>query len=295
MKLASLCLFLLPFAGLCQDVSDPETATPEVDQVLRARVTQFYGAHITGKWRDAFAVVADDMQDTYLAASKDTYDRCETVKITYSDNFTKAMVRENCHGEYRWHNSHIPVTIPLTSTWKAVDGQWYWYYLKPTEVMTPWGISTSTPDAPRPASSGAVDAKVESVIKDPTAMARQILAQIKVDKKEIRLQGYESSKDELHISNTMQGTISVNVNCPLFPGFHIKQSKPEIGPNETETIVFEYDADEARTQCGECVKLPKPKLTAQIRIEPTTQTFPVKVVFAIPPELQKQIPKELQK
>src|SRR5215472_8240570 len=60
MKFAAICLFLLPFAGLCQDVSDPETAPPEIDQALRARVTQFYSAHVTGKWRDAFAVVADD-------------------------------------------------------------------------------------------------------------------------------------------------------------------------------------------------------------------------------------------
>jgi hypothetical protein len=114
-------------------------APPDVDKALRARVTQFYSANITGKWRDAFQVVADDMQDTYLQASKDSYDRCETMKITYTDNFTKATVRENCHGEYRWHNSKIPATVPLTSTWKLADGQWFWYYLKPTEVMTPLG------------------------------------------------------------------------------------------------------------------------------------------------------------
>ena len=100
-----LKLSLLPISCLLafsQEASaPPENVPPELDQALRARVTQFYGANISGRWRDAFQVVADDMQNEYLAASKDTYDKCETVKISYAENFTKATVRENCHGEYR--------------------------------------------------------------------------------------------------------------------------------------------------------------------------------------------------
>ena len=278
---------LLPLScllALGQDAANTtETVSPEVDQALRARVAQFYSANITGKWRDAFQVVADDMQDAYLAAGKDTYDKCETIKITYIDNFTKASVRENCHGEYRWHNSHIPATIPLTSTWKLVDGQWWWYWTKPTEVMTPFGLSKVTPEAPRAPGSSTVDAKIETVLRDPAAMAKNILGLIKVDKKEIRLSGYETSRDELHISNTMPGTISVRINCPPLPGFHVKQSSTDIGPKETSTIVFEYDAEEAKKICGECSKLPKPRLTAGIRIEPTAQYFAVKITFGIPP------------
>jgi hypothetical protein len=296
MKSLKLCLLPLScILAFCQDTPVPsENAPPEIDQALRARVTQFYSANISGKWRDAFQVVADDMQNQYLEASKETYDRCDTVKITYTDNFTKATVRENCHGEYRWHNSHIPATIPLTSTWKVVDGQWFWYFLKPTEVMTPWGLSTITPDDPKAPGSTTVNTNIETVLKDPASMARTILSQIKVDKKEIHLLGYETSKDELHISNTMPGTISVLINCAPLPGFHIKQASADIGPKETSAIVFEYDAEEAKKQCGDCYKLPKPKLIANIRIEPTAQVFSVRIVFAIPPELEKQLPKELR-
>ncbi len=271
-----------------------DNAPPEVDQALRARVTQFYSANISGKWRDAFQVVADDMQNEYLAASKETYDRCDTIKITYSDNFTKATVRENCHGEYRWRNTHIPATIPLTSTWKVVDGQWYWYYLKPTEVMTPFGLSTIRPDDPKAPGSTTVNANVETVLKDPASMAKAILSQIKVDKREIRLLGYETSRDELHISNSMPGTVSVQINCAPLPGFHIKQASTDIGPKETSAIVFEYDAEEAKKQCGDCYKLPKPTLTANIRIDPTAQVFSVKITFALSPEVEKQLPKELR-
>ncbi len=293
-----LKLSLLPISCLLafgQDAANTtETPPPDVDQALRARVTQFYSANLTGKWRDAFQVVADDMQDAYLGAGKEIYDKCETVKISYSDNFTKAVVRENCHGEYRMHNSHIPATFPLSSTWKLEDGKWWWYWIKPTERMTPFGLSKVAPDAPRSPGSSAVDAKIETVVKDPAAMARQILSQIKVDKKEVVLSGFQTSRDEIHISNTMPGTISVRISCPPLPGFHVKQSNMDIGPNETSTIVFEYDAEEAQKICGECSKLPKPRLTAGIRIEPTAQYFAVKITFAIPPELERQIPKQLR-
>jgi len=293
MKSWMLSLFVLPLCMVFGQDAPPNDQPPAgVDQALRARVTQFYTANITGKWRDAFAVVADDMQDMYLAASKDRYDRCDTMKITYSDNYTKATVHENCHGEYRWHNSHLPATIPLTSTWRVQDGQWYWYYVQPTEVMTPWGLSKVTPDAP--AKSGEIDAKVQSVLKDPTAMAKTILSQVKVDKKEISLSGYAASKDELHVINTMPGTVSIDVSCPPLPGFHIKQDKPDVGPNETSAIHFVYDPDEAKQQCGDCYKLAKPRLTAYVSVLPTMQRFPIKITFAIPPELEKKIPKELR-
>jgi len=295
MKFQTLSLLLLSsLAAFGQNAAaPPENVTPESEQALRARVTQFYSANISGKWRDAFQVVADDMQNEYLAASKDTYDRCDTIKITYTDSFTKATVRENCHGEYRWHNSHIPATIPLTSTWKLVDGQWYWYYLKPTEVMTPWGLSTVTPDEPRPDGS-TINTKIETVLKDPGSMAKAILGQIKLDKKEIHLRGYETSMEELKISNTMPGTISVIVSCPPVPGFRMSQDKVDVPSKDSATIHFEYDIDEAQKQCGECYKLPKPILTATIRIDPTAQLFPVKITFAIPPEMEKQLPKELR-
>jgi len=205
-------------------------------------------------------------------------------------------VRENCKGEYKWHNSRIPVTIPLSSTWKLVDGQWFWYFIPPTEVMTPWGLSIPGPDTPRKPGASAVDAKIEAVIKDPSEMVRAILSQVKVDKKEVHLLGYQTSKEEVHITNTMPGTISIDVNCPLPPGARITPMKTDIGPNQTAAISFEYDNDEARKQCGECAGLAKPKLTAWIRIAPTSQNFPVQVTFAISPEMEKRLnlPKELK-
>jgi hypothetical protein len=160
--------------------------------------------------------------------------------------------------------------------------------------MTPWGLSTVPPDAPRKPGEATANTKIEAVLKDPASMAKTILNQVKVDKKEINLLGYETSKDEVHISNNMPGTISISVSCPPLTGFHLKLDKTDLGPKETAALAFEYNADEAKKLCGDCVKLAKPKLVANVRIQPTAQVFPIKITFAIPPELQKRLPKELQ-
>lgn len=297
MKIATLCLFLLPgFLAFGQEAASSSDNPPPaaVDQALRARVTQFYSANVTGKWRDAFQVVADDMQNEYLAAPKDTFNRCETTKITYSENFTKATVLETCHGEYRWHNSRIPTTVPLTSTWKYTDGQWYWYYIKPTEVMTPWGVSRPGPENTASPGASAVSSSVVAVMQNPGLLAKEILSKINVDKSEMRLLGYENSKDELHVSNAMPGTISFSIESSPLPGFHIKPEKAQVGPNESTPVVFEYNLEEAKKQCGACANLAKPRLLVHLRIQPTGQVFTIRVTFGISPQLEKQLPKELR-
>jgi len=270
-----------------------DKGVPESDAALRSRVKQFYSASVTGKWRDAFAVVADDMQDTYLAAPKDNYNSCETTRINYSENFTKATVLETCQGEYRWHASHIPATVPLSSTWKFVDGQWYWYHVKPTEVMTPWGISRVKPDAPEQGDN-AVTAGLAAVARDPMSLARSILTQVKIDKGTVELRSWETSKDEVHIHNGMPGHVTLSVDPLTLPGLKITASKTDLDANGDSTILFEYRLDDATITCGECAKHPKSTMTAMVHVQPTGQTFPVTINFAIPPELEKQLPKELQ-
>src|SRR5712692_1557959 len=102
MKTSKLLLLALPCALAFGQAPapEPEKAPAEVEQALRSRVNVFYQAFVTGKYRDAFQVVADDAQDAFLAADKGRYTSCETTRIGYSDNFTKAKEGENCKGEF---------------------------------------------------------------------------------------------------------------------------------------------------------------------------------------------------
>jgi len=287
MRLVFTLAFLCGLA-FAQDSDLFEKAPPEVDEALRARVMIFYNAHITGKYREAFQVVADDAQDDFLAASKDSYSSCQISKISYKENFTNATVTTACKGEYRWHGQHMPVTIPTLSTWKFVDGKWWWYHIHEKEVATPWGISRETPENAPPARG-----EVPSIPANPAAAALDILKMVAIDGDAIQLKGYEASKGELHVTNKMPGSVSVSVDPLPIKGMHATVTPSELPSGGTATVVISYDPNDPSIACGACTaKAILPTLTANVRIQPTAQLFPVKVTFAVPPEIQKQLPKQ---
>jgi hypothetical protein len=262
-------------------------APPDVDEALRSRVMIFYQAHITGKYSDAFQLVADDSRDTFLGSGRDTYKSCEVSKINYSENFTKASVVTACKGELRYRGERMPATMPIPSTWTLVNGQWYWYAVKQDQKETPFGISRVT-------SGNDTAAPMPAIPADPIAAARDILRQVAVDRTEVQLKGYETSQDELHLVNNMPGPIRISITFPPSKGVSIKAEKTELQAGEKTAIVFAYDLEEAAALCRDCLKVVKPTLTANIQVEPTGQIFPVTVTFAIPPELQKLIPPGVQ-
>jgi hypothetical protein len=293
MKLLKLCPFLIGCAlASGQDNSDLfEKAPPPIDEALRARVAQFYQAYTSGKFRDAYPLVAEDSQDAFFAASKESLKSCDILRIKYTDNFTKADVVEACKGEWNYHGTKTATSFPLTSHWKTVDGQWLWYYVKPTTVPSPFsptGFASISPDS---AADGAAKT-IPAIPANPMEAARNILSRVKVDKTAIALKGYETSKDELRLTNEMPGQITLSIDPVAFPGLKITPGKTELQANEQTTVVFEYRLDDATIECGECAKRVKSTMTALLHIHPTGQVFPVTITFGIPPELEKQIPKK---
>jgi hypothetical protein len=292
MKLLWLCPFLIASVSLlAQDNSDLfEKAPPPIDEALRARVTKFYASYMTGKFRDAYQLVAEDSQDAFMGAEKEIMKSCEILHIRYTDNFTKADVVEACKGEWNYHGAKTLTSFPITSHWKIVDGDWFWYYVRPTRVpfpFSPTGFVNVPPDG-----KTEQPAKPSPIPANPMDAVRNILAKVRVDKTTIKLHGYETSKDELHVINEMPGQITLSVDPIAFPGLKITPGKTQLQANEQTTIVFEYRLDDAAIECGECATRVKSTLTAQVHIQPTGQMFPITILFGIPPELEKQIPKQ---
>src|SRR5438067_1630231 len=87
-------LVLLPLAAFAQ------TAPPEVEEALRARVTQFFQYHVDGDFRKAFELVAEDTKDQYFGEQKIQLKTFKIQYIIYSDEFTKAEVQMS--GERMW-------------------------------------------------------------------------------------------------------------------------------------------------------------------------------------------------
>ncbi len=90
-------------------------------------------------------MVADDSQDKFFEMPKTQYKSCEITKIQLLENFTKATVVTSCKSEWRWHGTVTLITFPLTSNWEIIDGQWYWHYVKPTMVPSPFSPTGFVP------------------------------------------------------------------------------------------------------------------------------------------------------
>jgi hypothetical protein len=282
MKIIRLGLFLVACSLMWgQDPSDLfDKAPPPIDEALHARIDQFYRAFMAGKFREAYPLVAEDSQDAFMESSKDAYKACETLKVRYSDNFTKASVLESCKGEWRWHGQTIPTQIPLSTNWKIVDGQWYWTYVKPTYAANPFSPTgfVRIPDAKEIAAGGPRPV-VPQMPTDGAAFMRDVLAKVKIDKTTITLRSSVSSHEEVHVRNEMPGTISISVDTLPQPGLTITPAKTQLNANEETVVAFDYRVDDAMIACGECAKHVNGTATAQLRVQPTNQLFPITIVF----------------
>src|SRR5579863_5961596 len=236
MKTLFLCL-ILGAAAFGQEASDLfDKAPPAIDDALRARVTEFYQLYESGKFKQVFLMVADDSQDAFLGSGKEEYKDCHISKVNYTDNFTKAVVVEACKTVWLFHGQTIPSTVPVTTNWKVVDGQWYWYYVKPAFVRSPF---SPTGEVPLP--QDVPEAKASVLPKDPAAEAKAILARVTMDKNTVVLRADKDSKDQVRVQNDMPGWVTVDIGPSPVPGLKIKTSKTDIGPNEAAVVEFEYN------------------------------------------------------
>jgi hypothetical protein len=252
-----------------------DKAPPAVDEALRARVRQFFQAHVDGRFRLADEVVAEDSKDTYFAMEKSRYISFEIIKISYSESFTKAAVVTAL--EMDWRSPRIGVMRvkpPMTSQWKLENGQWCWYVEQSKNWDTPFGKMSPGPD-PTPGvrvPGGWKGVELEAVRQG-----------VKVDRRGIRLSSYERSTDQITLTNTMPGTVNLGLQIARMAGLSASLDKNELKQGETATLRFDYEPAD---------KSPKPTLQCYVHVQQTGQNIPVMLIFAIPPEIEKLIPKK---
>jgi hypothetical protein len=137
---------------------------PAVDRALRARITEFLNYHITGEFRKAEALVADDTKELFYNRNKPRYFSCKGISsIRYSENFTRAyavvqctvpmiiQITDNEQPTETPRELMGPPTIPIPSTWKLENGKWCWYVDPEMDTKMPWATMPSfTAGTPMP-------------------------------------------------------------------------------------------------------------------------------------------------
>ncbi len=250
-----------------------EKAPPPIDEALRARITKFYQAHVDGKFRQAEAIAAEDSKDIFYSSDKSRYYSFEIVKVSYSDNFTKATALVSCDSDFHAAGRRIRVKIPLTSLWKYENGDWWWYASpRSNEVQTPFGVL-------RP---GQGTDSLSSPIPDVQKAAQQIVTKLHANKQEVELSSYQPATEEVIIPNDLQGPVRLSIEHEPLAGFEAKLDRQEVSEHELARLRLSMQPKD---------KAPKPTVIVKVRVEPTGQIIPIKVTFAVPPELQKLVPK----
>jgi hypothetical protein len=262
-----VCLAVLAGAGFGQDPGAVFLkAPPDKDEALRARITKFYQAHVDGKFRAADEMVAEDSKDVFFAAEKPHCRAFQIMTITYSENFTRAVVLVSCDTEMPvMMAGRIPVKMPLRSLWKTVDGQWF-YYVDPVpdrEATTPFG--THKPSDPGQAGvpegmPGAVT--IEAVLK-----------MVKADRQEVRFNPAVAGAEKVVITSQMAGSVALRIEGDAPPGLELSFDRMSLRQGQSAALTIRYLAPKGIQPVDSVVT---------IVVSPMDQPIPVRVRFGPP-------------
>jgi hypothetical protein len=220
-----IAVLVLAAAAYAQSPADLFNRPPaDVEQALRARISEFYQDQVDGKFRQAEALVADDTKDLYYTASKTKYLSFEIRRIDYSEGFTRAkavVLLEQYVMIPQFANK--PFKVPTPSTWKLVNGQWYWWVDPEALRESPFGKMTPGPN------SAAGAPGVPPAIPSAKDIEKKMAAQVKADKAAVTLKGIEPQ--EVTITNSAPGQVTISLLGTL-PGVEAKLDRAAIGQGE---------------------------------------------------------------
>jgi len=249
-------LAVFAVGSFAQKADDAFNKPPaDVDQALRARITEFYDLHVKGEFRKAEALVAEDTQDIYYNSSKTKYVSFEIGRIDYSENFSRAKATVLCE-QYIMLPGFLgkPMKIPMPSTWKLVDGTWYWYVDPESLRETPFGKAN-------PGSGQGSTPKAIPAI--PTTVPDFIYQQVKADKASVSLKVGES--EQVTITNSAPGTMNISVTGSI-PGVEVKLDRTVLNTGEKAVLTFQA-SNEAKSG------------VLSIQVEQTNQVIPIQVAI----------------
>ena len=258
-----------PVAPVASGAGIFNQAPPLVNKALIANVAKFYQLQVEGKFRQCIPLVADSSQDDYFNAQKSKFREFEILKVDYKDNFKKAIVTLTVGITYVFHGEAVPLKAPIASSWKLDKGQWKWYLDKESAAGTPFGGFKAGPGDP------------ESKLVTRPQSAADVIAQVKMDKQDLMLSSFADSKEEILITNNMQGEVSLMLDYETLPGMTIALEKSELKAGEKTRILIAYHPSD---------KAPKPMRRGLLKVEQTGAYIPFNIMFAVPEEVLKNIP-----
>jgi hypothetical protein len=228
----------------------------DVDQALRARITEFYQLHVKGDFRHAEALVAEDSQDFYYSRNKTQYLSFEIGHIDYSENFTRAKATIIAEQYVMMPGfSDKPLKIPTPSTWKVVDGKWYWYIDPESFRDSPFGKMTAGKAGGAPSAPA-----LPSMPSSPDFL----FTQVKLDKQSVTLK--DGEPEQVTIMNGAPGVMSISLSGML-PGVEGKLDRTSLKAGEKAVLTLRAGSKAKPGVINVVVELTNQLLPIQVNVK----------------------------
>jgi hypothetical protein len=263
-------LLLLPVIAAAQPpaVQPP----PEVDQALRARVSEFFQDFIDGKFREAMNLVAEDTQDEYFASGKAQIKQFKIRDIKYDSGFEHATVNSTVRRIWVIGGKPNEVDVEMPMIWRIEKGKWVWSHERTnSDWLTPMGPSNI--ELVKRNADGTVSGVPHNITQDMVdAAGKKILQQSGLDKSSITLAADKPSSDKVLFHNGAQGSIHLEVQTPQLPGLTIKLDKADLNFGEDAVVQVSYAPPSSDAA-------PKP-VSIELLVVPFNQPYKIAVNFA---------------
>ncbi len=275
--LVPAALLLVPAAVFAQAPSPG--APPEVEQALRARVTEFFQDFVDGKFRQAINLVAEETQDEYFSSPKAEIKAFNIDGIVFSSDFTKADVKLTVKQVWKMKAEgfmqDMTVDSPMSTTWKTENGKWVFYHqIQPNAWVTPMGPSEGFR---RPDGTNRVPKSLDSATLN--SEAERILRQSSVDKSRVDLAPDKTGSAKVVFHNGAQGSVNISVvGLPnVFPGFSAKLDKQVVSAGQDAILDIGYDPPAGQEN-------PPRSFTIAVDVAPFGPQFPIEINFGALPK-----------
>lgn len=240
------CFFIS--VGLCLAQGKPPAG---VDEVLRARINQFFQFMVDAKYRQAESLVAEDSKDVYYNGQKPKYLSFELKDIEYSENFTRAKAATLCETIVNMVGfAGQPIKITAQSYWKLIDGQWFWYIDPAIAHRTPFG-TMSPGSGPRPPGMPA------TIPTDPGFA----MGKVKADKQALELEAGDSGA--VTLTNSALGPMNITLSGRI-SGVDVKLDKVNLNAGDKAVLSV---ATHPGAESG----------TLSIQVEQTNEVIPIRI------------------
>jgi hypothetical protein len=251
--IALVCLAAGSLAGQTSEFDKPPAGTEEA---LRERVTKYYQAFVSGKFRVADQVVAEESKDDFFAIDKSKYRGFNIQTITWEENFTKARVLTMVDTDWFMMGRTIQAKAPQLSLWKLEKGEWFWY-IKSREVVFPFARH------PVPEGGGNGPDAPPGGVRVPKVL-------LAVTPEQVVLDPSKGCEAVVTLQNMMPGQITLRAEAPNREGVTMHLEPKTLESQGTARLSFTCDA--AR------LKIRDP-FQVRVVVLPAELVFPVGVTF----------------